>query len=107
MNGLSQETLLMALKIAIVPVMLLSVLWRNRLEKRRRTEATEQEQLARSARARREIIDLPATDISGMQMALDRLRNGAFLVSPRNEPVTEPMLRGALAAARRHRRRTH
>lgn len=99
MTGLSQDTLLMILKIAIVPVMLLSILWRNRREKRRRANTAAEDQAARSASARREVIDLGSADIAGLKTALCRVTSGACLVSPRNEPVTEPALRSALATA--------
>lgn len=99
MTGLSQDTLLMILKIAIVPVMLLSILWRNRREKRRRANTAAEDQAARNASARREVIDLRSTDIATLQAALDSVTSGACLVSPRNEPVTEPALRSALATA--------
>jgi hypothetical protein len=99
MTGLSQETLLMFLKIAIVPVMLLSILWRNRREKRRRADTAAEEQAARNASARREVIDLRSAEIATLQAALDSVTSGACLVSLRNEPVTEPALRSALATA--------
>ncbi|WP_131541875.1 hypothetical protein [Nioella sediminis] len=88
----------MILKIAIVPVMLLSILWRNRREKRRRAQ-TQDRQREERAPVRREVIDLPAADIPTLQEALNQVKGGACLVSPRNEPVTEPMLRRDLASA--------
>lgn len=98
MTGLSQDTLLMILKIAIVPVMLLSILWRNRREKRRRAKTRDRQREER-APVRREVIDLPAADIPTLHAALNQVKGGACLVSPRNEPVTEPMLRRDLASA--------
>lgn len=98
MNGLSQDTLMTLLKIAIIPVMLLSILWRNRREKRRRAEAEIAEKQERSA-VRRDVVDLGSADVAALQSALDRVEGGACLVSPRGLPLTAPRLRRALATA--------
>lgn len=99
MNNISQDALLMALKIAIVPVMLISILWRNRREKLRRTETATKERETRAVSTRRDVVALSSLDIGGLETALDRVENGDCLVSPRNEPLTAAMLRRSLASA--------
>ncbi|MGI3183653.1 hypothetical protein [Nioella aestuarii] len=86
------------LKIAIIPVMLLSILWRNHREKRRRADALAAEKQERSA-VRRDVVDLGSADVAALQMALDRVDRGDCLVSPRGLPLTAPRLRRALATA--------
>ena len=98
MNSLSQDSLLMALKIAIVPVMLLSILWRNRREKRRRAQALTKERAERGA-VRREVVDLGSADIGALRAALEKAETGADLVSSRGEKLTARRLRRELARA--------
>ncbi|WP_306047614.1 hypothetical protein [Nioella sp. MMSF_3534] len=89
----------MILKIAIVPVMLLSILWRNRREKHRRAKADAEDRAARRTPVRRDVVDLHSLDTSGLRDALARVESDGRLVSRRNEPVTAAMLRQALASS--------
>lgn len=96
MNGLAQTSLLPLLKIAIVPVMLLSVLWRNRRDKRRRAEA-EASVASDSKPSRREVIDPATLDPEALRAALDRLQGGTGFVTARGEAIPEQRLRKDLA----------
>jgi len=98
MNGLSQDSLLTILKIAIVPVMLLSILWRNRREKRRRAMAETQATTERS-RSRREVVDLTALDVAGLRGALERAVEGLVFVTPQGHPLHDAAIRTTLAVA--------
>lgn len=96
MYGLSQDTLMTLLKIGIVPVMLLSILWRNRREKCRRAEA-EATLVSSRKQSRHEVIDPTTLDLDDLRAALNRLDGGTGLVTPRGEPIPEQRLRKDLA----------
>lgn len=96
MNGLSQDSLLTLLKIAIVPVMLLSILWRNHREKRRRAEATAAATSERKRR-RHEVVDLATLGPEPLEALLARRAEGTDLVTPRGQPISDALLRNTLA----------
>jgi hypothetical protein len=88
------------IKILIIPVMLLSILMRNRRDKRRRAEAEAAERRKREkAKTRRHVFDPATADPAALETALEQLDAGEVLVSPRGEDLGAATLYLALADA--------
>jgi len=98
MNSVLQDNLLMLLRIGVIPVLLISILLRNRRQKRLRAEKLAQSQSQRSA-SRRTAFDPAETRVEVLRDLLARFDAGDAFSGPTESAVTRGMIATRLAVA--------
>ncbi|RFU12163.1 hypothetical protein DZD18_13410 [Rhodobacteraceae bacterium W635] len=96
MTGFSQDSLMMLLRIAVVPILLITIYLRNRAVRRRR--AAQAASPAPDAPPPLPPIDPDTAEEAQLRAALGRARAGDRVTSNRGEALTRWQLAGALAA---------
>lgn len=98
MNGLLPDSVMSALRIGIVPVILISIYLRNRSARRRAVLA--QRQAREETRApRRRVVEVGALDAAALRAALGHCDAGDILTTAQGEPLTRWQIVAALADA--------
>jgi len=96
MTGFSQDSLMMLLRIAVVPILLITIYLRNRAVRRRRT--VQAASPAPDASPPLPPIDPDTADEAQLRAALARARANGRVTSNRGEALTRWQLAGVLAA---------